>query len=193
MSEFTEPVAAALARFRHEIFIQRLGWPMPARDGEERDQFDRPDTIYVVALDAKGRLCGCARLLPTSRPYLLAYLLDSVFPEMVAEKPLPQAAAIWEISRFACTSPATTRRLLAATVARAAKEGAQRLITISPLGVERLLQRMGIRTARAGQPVRLARQSIFACWIEIDAQTCAALDISNAGRVGNAVTEAALP
>lgn len=189
LSEFPQPVAAALARYRHQIFIQRLGWPLPSRDGEESDQFDRPDTIYVVALDAKGRPCGCARILPTSRPYLL----DAIFPEMVDEKLLPHAATIWEISRFACTSPAITRSLLAATVARAEKEGAHRLITISPLGVERLLQRMGIRTARAGKPVRLARQSIFACWIEIDARTRTALGISNAGKAGTAMREGTLP
>lgn len=172
-SEFPSALTEALARYRHQIFIERLGWPLPASNGKETDQFDRPDTIYVLARDADGALCGCARLLPTSGPYLLR----DVFPAMMGGEPLPCSSSIWELSRFASTSRAATRRLLTAVVARAAQEGARRLIMISPLGVERLLQRMGVRTARAGEPVMSDGQTIFACWLDIDAHTCAALGL----------------
>ncbi len=174
LSEFPSGLATAMARYRHQIFIERLGWPLTTHHGAERDQFDRPDTLYVLALDAEGKLCGCARLLPTSRPYLLGV----IFPQMAEEQPLPCSSTIWEISRFACTSASATHSLLAATVARAAAEGAIRLMTISPIGVERLLQRMKVRTQRAGKPVHSEGKTIVACWIEIDAQTRAALGIA---------------
>ncbi|WP_347333173.1 acyl-homoserine-lactone synthase, partial [Ralstonia pseudosolanacearum] len=67
-----EAVDAALAHYRHQIFVGQLGWQLPMADGRfERDQYDRDDTVYVVARDADGAICGCARLLPTTRPYLL--------------------------------------------------------------------------------------------------------------------------
>ena len=174
LSDFPAGLATALARYRHQIFIERLGWPLPAQQGSERDQFDRPDTLYVLALDAEGTLCGCARLLPTSRPYLLGV----IFPTLAEKQPLPCSSTIWEISRFASTCAAATRILLAATVACAAAQGADRLMTVSPLGVERLLQRMQLRTQRAGKPLRCEGKMIVACWIEIDALNCAALGIA---------------
>ena len=54
---------AALAAYRYRVFVEELGWPLPAVDGLERDGFDRPDTLYVIARLASGELCGCARLL----------------------------------------------------------------------------------------------------------------------------------
>jgi N-acyl-L-homoserine lactone synthetase len=60
----------------------------------------------------------------------------------------------------------------------AAKQGAARLITVSPLGVERLLHRMGVHAHRAGPPVFVNGKPIFACWIEIDEQTTKALGLN---------------
>ena len=184
-SDFSPELENAIAQYRHKIFIERLGWPLPVENGLERDQFDRPDTVYVIALDAKGEICGCARLLPTTRPYLLG----EVFPNLLPELPVPYSAAVWELSRFAAaaidngsetalTAAANTRRLLAAAVTSAAKYGAKRLITVSPLGVERLLHRMGVHAHRAGPPVFVDGKPIFACWIEIDEQTIQALELT---------------
>lgn len=73
-----------VSRYRHEVFVQRLAWNLQTPDGEEIDQFDREDTVYVVAQDAAGQIAGCGRLLPTTRPYLLgdvfAQLLNGAPP-----------------------------------------------------------------------------------------------------------------
>ncbi|MBI3229767.1 MAG: GNAT family N-acetyltransferase [Burkholderiales bacterium] len=183
--EFTPEFERAVAAYRHKIFIERLGWQLPVKDGLERDQFDRPDTIYVVVRNDTGSICGCARLLPTLRPYLLG----EVFPQLMNGLPVPASSEIWELSRFAAAdisecaiSPQEaaqqSRQLLAAAVVTAAKQGATRLITVSPLGVERLLHRMGVHAHRAGPPIFVDGKPIFACWIEIDAQTTKALGIT---------------
>jgi acyl homoserine lactone synthase len=183
--EFSPEFEIAVAEYRHRIFIEKLGWPLPVQNGMERDQFDRPDTTYVVAQDHSGAICGCARLLPTTRPYLLG----EVFPNLLCGQPVPSAGNIWELSRFAAATPAShgtsaieaainTRELLAAAVSSAAALGAERLITVSPLGVERLLQRMGVHAHRAGPPAYADGKPIFACWIEIDDQTRRALDVA---------------
>jgi acyl homoserine lactone synthase len=183
--DFSPEFEIAVAEYRHKIFIERLGWPLPTENGLERDQFDRPDTIYVVARDDKGNICGCARLLPTTSPYLLG----EIFPDLMGGMPVPAAHDVWELSRFAAaavTPDATgsaaetaknTRELLAAAISSAAVQGAKRLITVSPLGIERLLNRMGVHSHRAGPPIFVDGKPIFACWIEIDEQTTTALNI----------------
>jgi len=86
-SQLSPGLEVALATYRHEVFIEALGWQLPVENGLERDQFDRPDTLYVVAQDTCGSVCGCARLLPTTQ----AYLLDEVFPGLMNGLPAPHA------------------------------------------------------------------------------------------------------
>lgn len=99
--ELRVEVEVSLAKFRHRVFVQELGWPLPTENTQERDVFDRDDTVYVIARDASGEICGCGRLLPTTHPYLLS----EVFPELVGEMPLPHVRDIWELSRFAISAP----------------------------------------------------------------------------------------
>ena len=54
-----------LAHYRHRVFVQGLGWKLPARQRIELDEFDRRDTRYVVALDTQRRIVGTTRLLST--------------------------------------------------------------------------------------------------------------------------------
>ena len=56
---------------------------------------------------------------------------------------------------------------MAASVACAAERGAQRLITVSPVGIERLIRRLGFQAHRAGPPMIIDGHAIFACWIEV--------------------------
>lgn len=172
-----------MAAYRHKIFIERLGWPLPVENGQERDQFDHSDTLYVVARDPEGAICGCARLLPTTEPYLLG----EVFPQLMGGAPIPKSHEVWELSRFAAATvdgnttvdaAINTRNVLAASVKSAMRQGAKRLITVSPLGIERLLHRMGVHAHRAGPPMQADGKPIFACWIEIDEQTVNALGIA---------------
>lgn len=165
-----------MAAYRHRVFVERLGWQLAAHDGMERDQFDRPDTVYVVARDEVGDVCGCARLLPTTRPYLLS----EVFPQLLNGALPTSSADVWELSRFAAVdfnanmtsalgqfSSSVAIRVLEEAIACAAARGTRRLITVSPIGVERLLRRAGFHAHRAGPPMIVDGHPIFACWIEI--------------------------
>jgi acyl homoserine lactone synthase len=167
-----------LGRYRHQVFIERLGWPLESTDGCELDRFDRADTFHVMVEDAQSRIAGCARLLPTTQPYLLA----DVFPQLLQGVPPPRDEHIWELSRFACmdfsqpvTTPlaqfssSSTALLLRGAMDCAARQGAQRLITVSPLGIERLVRRLGFRASHAAAPLAIDEQMMFACWIEVEA------------------------
>jgi len=169
-----------VAHYRHQVFVEQLGWQLSAQDGVESDQFDRPDTVYVAIEDHEGQIAGCARLLPTTRPYLLA----EVFPELLNGLSPPSDPAVWELSRFAAMdfnqpaatplaqfSTSATALLMREAMACAARCGAERLITVSPVGIERLIRRLGIQAHRAGPPMRIGGHAIFACWIEVQGST----------------------
>lgn len=181
--EFSPALERSLAEYRHRIFIERLGWQLPVENGMERDQFDHDGTLYVMSRTEDGAICGCARLLPTTVPYLLS----EIFPHLMADGVIPHSGEVWELSRFAAAAvdadirvdaQGNTRSLLAAAVESVAAQGARRLITVSPLGIERLLHRMGVHAHRAGPPTLVDGKPVFACWIELDAQTFEALGIT---------------
>jgi len=166
-----------LGRYRHRVFIEQLGWAVQSEQGCERDRFDRADTVYAAVEDSQAQIAGCARLLPTTQPYLL----NEVFAELLHGAPPPCDARVWELSRFASmdfSQPATTplaqfsnsatAMLLRGAMECAARCGAERLITVSPVGIERLIRRLGIRASPAGRPVAIYGQRMFACWIELD-------------------------
>lgn len=173
-SQLGADLMTRLARYRHAVFVQRLGWELDCVDDEEYDTFDRPDTRYVVALD-QGRVCGAARLLPTMRDYLLS----EVFPGLLDGEAPPRSPQVWELSRFAAVdldaprdrgamahlSSPTAVGLLEHALAVAAGHGVLRLITVSPVGVERLLRRAGFEMRRAGPMRRHGRHALIACLI----------------------------
>ncbi|MBC7750653.1 MAG: GNAT family N-acetyltransferase [Candidatus Saccharibacteria bacterium] len=177
ISDLSQNLYNRVAQYRYKIFIERLGWELKTKNNEELDQFDRLDTIYIVAQDNNQQIQGCARLLPTNKQYLLG----EVFPQLIpAGLPLPNSSEVWELSRFAAVdlanensaavgqfSSSVAVSLLQAAIDCAAAQGAKRIITVSPIGVERLLRKAGFNAHRAGPPMIIDGYPLFACWIEI--------------------------
>jgi N-acyl-L-homoserine lactone synthetase len=98
-----------VAHYRHRVFVEQLGWRLHAQDGAEADQFDRADTVYVMVEDEAGNIAGCARLLQTTQPYLLAEL----FPQLLNGLPPPRDAGrvgAYRASRRWISMPALPRR-----------------------------------------------------------------------------------
>jgi len=58
--------------------------------------------------------------------------------------------------------------LLQESITCATELGAKRIITVSPIGIERLLRRAGFHAHRAGPPMVIDGHPIFACWIELN-------------------------
>ena len=163
-----------MARYRHKVFVEKLGWQLQCENSLEYDQFDRDDTVYVVAQNDAAEVIGTARLLPTTRPYLLG----EVFPQLLHGAPPPCSPEVWELSRFAAVDFATgtgsaldqfsspiMMNLLRTSMACAAARGAKRFVTVSPLGVERLLRRLGFQAHRLAPPLIVDGHPIFACSI----------------------------
>lgn len=174
-TDFTSIHFNDLSRYRYRVFVEVLGWELQCQREVELDQFDRDDTVYVVAHDEASEIIGMGRLLPTTRPYLLG----EVFPELLNGQVPPSSPEIWELSRFAAVDFNATStsaigqfsseiaiELLRKSIEVARAHGAKQLITVSPLGIERLLRRAGFKAHRAGPPMMSGRHAIFANVIE---------------------------
>ncbi len=170
-----------LFKYRHGIFVEKLGWNLATDYCYETDQFDHKDTLYVVAKDNLDNITGCARLLPTTKPYLL----QEVFPDLLNGLTPPVSSEIWEISRFTNQSISENKsghkignhgqiseltfiELLLEVIDVAKDQGAKKLISVSPVGIERLLRRAGISSHRAGPVKVINGHAILACWIDIN-------------------------
>lgn len=183
-SEINQSVMNGLAEYRYEIFVKKMGWPLSCHEGFEQDEFDRPDTFYAIVLDPDNSVRGCARLLPTTKPYLLS----EHFVHLMGGASLPNHPRTWELSRFAITPSKTgttsatqawanTVALVRKVLVTALSLGAERLIAVSAVGNERLLKRMGVNVHRIAAPQLIDDKPVIAFWIEIDHQTRSALDI----------------
>lgn len=149
-------------RLRHRIFKEQLGWSVEGTNGEERDQFDRPDTAYLIVSDETNRVIGAWRLLPTTRPYMAS----SVFRQLFGDTEPPSAAGIWECSRFVVDPPErhasatgidlATASLLVGITEFAVAYNVREIISVETPAVARLHAR-----ARGRRPVwRSAVQSL---------------------------------
>lgn len=83
-------------RMRKRVFADEMQWDVTVVDGMEFDQFDRPDTAYVLHL-IDGEVACHWRFLPTTGPYMLS----EVFPQHAPGGVIPRDPKIWELSRFA--------------------------------------------------------------------------------------------
>ena len=98
---------ASMHRLRADTFHKRLGWDVSVINGQEIDEFDQVNPLYLVAVDPTGtRVNGTVRLLPTTGPNMLR----DVFPSLLPEKEIVESATIWECSRFAIDPSAETRK-----------------------------------------------------------------------------------
>lgn len=99
-SRVPDALLANMYRDRKRVFIDLLGWDLPALDGQyEIDQFDGPDTLYLIAGDQTDVHLGSIRLLPTNKPTVIG----DYFGHLCDDGP-PACPNIWELSRL-CLSP----------------------------------------------------------------------------------------
>ena len=152
-----------LGRYRHEVFIQQLGWQLDsthARPQREFDQFDHADARHILALDAEHQVCGCARLLPTTQPYLLAQVFG-----FLCDQPTPRSSEAWEVSRFAARAleeGTLPMRVWWNSLNHAWSQGANRVVAVTTPALERYFLRHGVQLSRLGSPQRVNKDHVVA-------------------------------
>ncbi len=171
-------------RLRHQVFGERLGWEVENHNGLEKDRFDEMDATYVLSRSGDREITGCWRLLPSTG----AYMLKDVFPQLLCGEVPPQRPNVWELSRFAVTSPAgtgdlaqggispATRDMLKKLYEFAVKNGIDKYVTVTSVAVERLFRRAGFPMYRFGdgKAQRVGKVLSVACWIDVNDQFRAA-------------------
>ncbi len=89
-------LAKGMFRDRADQFKTRLGWDVKVNDkGEERDQYDDLNPLYVIWEEADGSHGGSMRILPTTGPVMV----NDVFGHLTGGSPI-NSPLIWEVTRF---------------------------------------------------------------------------------------------
>jgi acyl homoserine lactone synthase len=171
-----------LFKLRHRVFRERLSWNVPSVQGEERDQFDDAEAIYLLSLARSGSVAGCMRLIPTQH----RYMIEEVFPELLDGMPVPHADDVWELSRFAFESDASAENgwgfsghvleLIRGATEFARQRGIKRYLLVTTISVERLMLHQGLHCYRLGTPKRIGGVASIALALEVDEVTERALE-----------------
>lgn len=152
------PLAQELYHFRYRVFVQHAGWNLPCRQQQERDEFDTHDAVHLVSRAANGRIAGLLRLLPTTAPYMI----EKLWPDLLAPYPAPRSPQIWEVTRLG-TDPdmgplergQTVAELVAACLEYGLDRGIRQMLAVmSEDHARRVVMGMGWHYERCG-PMRL--------------------------------------
>lgn len=173
ISDLTE-----MYRLRYRVFKLRLEWDVQVEGDLERDRFDDLHPTYLLQRDRDGRICGCARLLPSLGPTMLR----DTFPELLHGEPMRASPAIWESSRFAVDAPAdapkasggiavSTYELFAGLVEFGLARGLREIVTVTDARLERILRRASWPLHRIGSPLRIGNTLAVAGMLEVSRTT----------------------
>lgn len=169
---------------RKQVFVDLLRWDLPVLDGRyEIDQFDDGHAIYLMVTDCGGRHLGSARLLPTSRPYLL----QALFP-MLCEGELPASDDCWEITRFCLDRELRAderlgirNSLIHALAVHALGAGIRTYVGVAELAWLQQILAFGWRCRPFGFPQQVGGRTLGALEIDIDQDTLALLAANGIG------------
>lgn len=178
----TREDARGMFELRYEVFHEKLGWDVVARERMERDVYDDVERVaYVLAKNDHGGIDACWRLLPTTGPNMLR----DTFPELLHGQPAPCADDCWELSRLAVATNRTdtahasfgpiTMELMRESADFAEKHGIARYVTVTTPVMERMLKQQGLHIHRMGPSLRIGIASAVAVMIEVDDVTLAAV------------------
>lgn len=151
-------------RLRTRVFKERMNWDVNVdSNGLEVDQFDLPDTVYLLALDEDKRVIGNWRLLPTSGPTMIR----DVWPQFLDTIEMPSDPDVWETSRFAVNSPKGDSEEGLAAVSKATAElfcgltelcilcGIREVYTMYDMRIARLLKRLNCKPRAVSKQIRI--------------------------------------
>lgn len=150
---------------RRHIFVEELGWDIPRNKEVEFDEYDRPDTSYIICHDAE-EIFGSIRIAPTAARWgayssmigdAVAGLLPGIPQDIVAD--FEPKENLFEATRFFVTADRMKTRLEAqkrifeAAMAETERRGGDTLLSISPLAMIKLITRTSLASEQIGKTV----------------------------------------
>lgn len=169
-----DDVLRAMFAARKDVFVDLLGWDVPVLDGRfEIDQFDDEHANYLVVTDPGGGHRASARLLPTTRPHILADLYAPL-----CDGKVPRGPGIVEVTRFcldrhidARARRAARDQLVLAIAEYGLAEGISLYTGVAEVGWLEQILAFGWRAYPLGTPQRIGGMRLGALAIEIDRDT----------------------
>ncbi|MER9674979.1 acyl-homoserine-lactone synthase [Mesorhizobium sp. M0208] len=160
-SEFPDLIAG-MHRLRYRVFRDRLNWDVSVSGDMEIDAYDALKPTYIIAVDDSGSVVGCARLLPTTGPTMLA----NTFPALLGSNPSPRSDKSFESSRFCVDTNSAdsvsasglrdvTFSLLAGILEWGLANGQETVVTVTDVRFERILRRAGWPLERFAPPMQI--------------------------------------
>ncbi|MDN3278000.1 acyl-homoserine-lactone synthase [Frankia sp. RB7] len=159
-------------RLRRRVFRDRLDWTVSASGDMEIDIFDVLTPTYVLVVSDDYDVLGCVRLLPTTGPTMLA----DTFPVLLGDQEAPKSELILESSRFCVDTDRpgelgphgfnrATFVLFAAMLETMRTKGANAIVTVTDLRMERILRRAGWPLERLTEPHKLDQTTALAGYL----------------------------
>jgi len=142
-------------RARTDHFVGERGWTnLAVESGQELDEYDTDETLYLVGFDEKGGIAVSARLIPADR----GCVLSDHFAHLVEEGPA-SGPGVFELSRY-FASPALRGRqhfpvkasMNLAVIEALVERGASRLVGFTDLHLLGTLRYSGWRVRPIGLP-----------------------------------------
>lgn len=143
--EKNQDLAQSMFKDRAKQFHDRLGWEVSVdHTGQEKDEYDLPHTMYVVALSQDGLHAGSMRLLPTTSNTMISDHFQHLVNGIDFVSP-----TIWECTRF-CLSEKTCSRATALQLFTAGADILQQhqlegFIAVFDPFMERIYRRYGVQ------------------------------------------------
>lgn len=159
---------------RKQVFVDLLRWDVPVLGGRyEIDQFDDEHAQYLVVTDPAGAHLASARLLPTTRPHILADLYAGL-----CDDEIPRGPDVFEVTRF-CLDRQIDARMrrwardrLVGEIARYGRAHGIRLYTgVAEMGWLKQILAFGWRAYPLGHPQMIGGRMLGALAIQIDPDT----------------------
>lgn len=153
-------------RLRKKFFVDELGWDIPHDDDVEMDQYDNPTAYYSLVL-RDGVVIGGARAMATTAKWgNHSYMLrDALKGKLIDIPPSVMTANVetnemWECTRLVMSNDVDTHAdrsmclglIVQGLVEVAAENGAEHLMSLSPLALMRALRQLGFAAERIGEP-----------------------------------------
>jgi N-acyl-L-homoserine lactone synthetase len=146
-----------LFSLRYKVFHSRLNWGLEVDTvfQQERDQYDVMGTKYLYVLCPQKNIVGCWRIIATTTDYML----KKTFPELLDHEAPPCSENIYELSRFAVDKDVNTSQIKSSQVTKAMfkaiydyaqNNGITEFVTVTSVGVERIVKRSLIPCTRIG-------------------------------------------
>ncbi|SMY09064.1 acyl-homoserine-lactone synthase [Flavimaricola marinus] len=153
---------------RKKFFVDQLGWDIPHNDSVEMDQYDNPEAHYSLVL-RDGVVIGGARAMATTtkwgeHTYMLRDAVCGKLRDIPADIMAVEVSQsnMWECTRLVMSDDLKTHAerstclslIVGGLVEVAAENGADQLMSLSPLALMRALRQLGFAADRIGEPYR---------------------------------------